>query len=173
MNRWKRFLIWIALIVLAFLLIGWRYIGQYGISHGDTYEVNANITDSKVLIAWQKSVYKEMLTMELVSYLEERDVNVNLMDIKKLKKSMLNEYDAIIIMHTWQMWRPPRAVRKFVRQARSSDKIWVISTSNGADLMLDNVDGITSASDINDAQEDIDQTITWLNKILSLETVSN
>ena len=173
MSRWKRYLIWIALVLLAFLLIGWSRGDIPIVIKENVHKVELQSAEKKVLFAWQKTVYKEMIALEVTNYLEDKDVQVDVVELEKLNKTMLQEYDAIIIMHSWEVWRPPRVVRRFVKSTENSKKIFMVSTSGGGDLILKNVDGITSASDINNAQNDIDETIFWLNKILSLETATN
>lgn len=105
----------------------------------------------RVLIATQATPYKEAVTAGLTEHLKGKSVVVEVIDITDLDKVEPAKWQAIVLMHTWEMERPPAAVQDFVDRLPSREKLVVHTTSAEGDIKLEGVDAISGASNVVDA----------------------
>jgi len=105
----------------------------------------------RVLIATQATPYKEAVTAGLVEYLKSKSIVVEVIDVTELDKVEPAKWQAIVLMHTWEMERPPAAVQDFVDRLPSREKLVVHTTSAEGNMKLDGVDAISGASNVVDA----------------------
>jgi hypothetical protein len=105
----------------------------------------------RVLIATQATPYKEAVSAGLTDYLKGKSIVVEVIDVTELDKVEPAKWQAIVLMHTWEMERPPAAVQDFVDRLPSREKLVVHTTSAEGNIKLDGVDAISGASNIVDA----------------------
>lgn len=156
-----------ALLLVAIIAFGWWYNWRYSMDIVTPYEVNSKQSSQRLLIATQGSPYKTAVTSGIVDTLANQDVYIQIVDATQLG-SISTTYDAYLLIHTWEVWKPPIEVTIFVDHLPKDTPLFVIGTSGGGDLQLEDVDGITSASQLSHASQDINQVVAWLQGTLGL-----
>lgn len=155
----------IFLIILTIFSI-W-YKEKYSMGIVESYTINAIDSDDSVLIATQGSEFKDELTLKLIEHLGSTNTFIKVVDVTNLMEEKVEGYDAVIIMHSWEMWSTPSEVRSFLNTVGEKDKIYCIGTSGSGDLELEGVDGISSASEIINIDYILKKTLLWLESIQS------
>lgn len=133
-----------------------------------SYQVNDEQSTYSILFVTQKSEYKDKVTRRITDGLKGMDVYVKVIDQTKFTDILLENYDAFIFLHAWEMWKAPNNIQEFITLDNVQQKTFVVSTSGGGDLFHKGIDGITSASIILDSDSDADKAIAWTKKLLSL-----
>jgi len=67
--------------------------------------------DQRVLIATQRSEFKEAVVSRVVEDLEKDLCYVKVIDLKQLKIDSATDYDAIVVVNTCKAWRLTGALR--------------------------------------------------------------
>jgi hypothetical protein len=152
----------IALLVLLAMFSIW-YMGTYSMGVVTGYEVNSPSSNKHLLIVTQQSTYKDSLTAGIISALHDQPVYIKVIDLTTAVTYQIErEIDACILMHTWEMSRAPGMVHAFRDSLDPEVPLLVISTSgNGGEMLDDVVDGISSASEIYNAERDIQRAVIW------------
>jgi len=145
-GRWQKVWLAIATLVLASIAFAGWYRIRYSMGVARAFEVNDPRAAQRVLIATQGSEFKDALVVELVAHLEAREAYVRVVDISALPGVEPGEWQAIVILHTWEIGKPPAEVKNFVARTRDSGKLVVLTTSGAGDFRLDGIDAISSAS---------------------------
>ena len=103
---------------------------------------------NKVLIATQRSEFKEAVVSRIVEDLRKDLHYVKVIDLKVLKDEPAREYDAIVVVNTCKAWRMSRGASSFVKSFEEKEKVVLLTTAGGGDWMPKSVgvDAITSAS---------------------------
>jgi len=159
-------LIAIALLVIFSFWYKWKY--SMGVKDGFT--VNKPTIENKLLLATQQSEYKDKVTQLVADHFIGKDIYISVIDVTQLNQSLINDYQAFVIIHTYEMWNPPKQVVSFLQSEDIKNKVFTVSTSGDGNLIPENVDGITSASIILDAEKDANKVIEWINDQFTLET---
>ena len=146
---WKKILIVSGSIILSFILFIFWYSVTYSMDKVSSKEFNDSSLSDKVLIATQGSTYKNEVVDEVVNQLDQ---------------AREEEWNAIVILHTWENWKPELNSAKFVDRSRDRSKLFVISTSGSGDYHLKGVDGITSASDLSSVSNDAEKIVDFVEK---------
>ena len=149
-GRWRKVLLAIATLVAASIAFAGWYRVHYSMGVARSFEVNEPNSAQRVLVATQGSEFKDALVVALVAHLEARKCHVKVIDIAALPAANPGEWQAIVILHTWEMRKPPAQVKAFVDRARGSGKLVVLTTSGAGDFMMEGVDAISSASVMTD-----------------------
>jgi hypothetical protein len=110
------------------------------------FEVNRPEAKEHVLIATQGSAFKDAVVHGVVSQLERRSAYVKVIDIASLKDVREGDWNAIVVLHTWEMDKPPAAAKTFIDRVQARDRLVVLTTSGDGDKHIEGVDAITSAS---------------------------
>ena len=155
----------IALLLIAGVALLLRTASTYSMKTAREYEINARTASKKVLIATQGSDYKDAVVSGIVEFLKAEAVHLKVIDISSLSDSPM-EWDAIIILHTWEFSRPPAAVEQFLQSYGAPDEVIVVTTSTYGNEKIENVDGITSASRIEDVTTDVQAITARLEEII-------
>ncbi|NER19016.1 hypothetical protein [Spongiivirga citrea] len=150
------------IVVLLFFLSAFCF-------HSRAQEI-ANIVENKkpykVLLSKQDSDFKNEVVEELE--LNFDDVNFKVTELSALKDLNVNNWDAIVILHSWEFLNPPRSVKRFIRANTSiKNKIIVLTTSSDGDSKMDEVDAITGESVLVDAYEYAYLITQRLNKVFA------
>jgi len=152
---------------IAFLALiaafGFWYLGTYSMGVAVPYEVNEPSSEKHLLIVTQQSIYKDNVTAGIVKALRNKPVYIKVIDLTSAAIYQTDrEVDACILMHTWEMARPPRMVHAFRDSLGKEVPLMVITTSgNGEEMLDDEIDGISSASEIFNTERDIREAARW------------
>ncbi len=136
----------IALVIVVFLAFMIWYKIHYSMTVALPFEVNESSRRDHVLVATQGSEFKDALVRQLVDGLRPDSVYIKVMDVSSLPEVNESDWTVIVIIHTWEMGKPPEAVKTFVDRIANRGKLVVMTTSGDGGYKLPGVDGISSAS---------------------------
>jgi hypothetical protein len=104
--------------------------------------------DQRVLIATQRSEFKEAVVSRILEDLRKDLCYVKVIDLRGLKDEPTAEYDAVIVVNTCKAWSLSRGASRFVKDFEDKEKVVLLTTAGGGDWMPKSagVDAITSAS---------------------------
>jgi hypothetical protein len=123
-----------------------------------------------LLIATQESNFKHKVTAGVVDYYKADSLFIQVVDISSLDTTNVKKYNAVFIIHTWETWNPPIAVKNFInRTKKDTQKMVVFTTSGDGKYKMEGVDAITGESKLVDVLFYIDKITSKLNLILKLE----
>lgn len=153
----KRFLkiVIISLVLIFGFLIWYKY--TYSMDIIAERQINESSASKKILIASQGSEYKNALVDALIENLTEEDVFIQVIDVTTINTIEPAEWDLLIILHTFEIWKPQKDAAQFLANHYDKSKMIVLATSGSGDLAIDGIDGITGASllDEVDAKKEI------------------
>jgi hypothetical protein len=147
MSRKKRLIvILLALIVALFLLATW-YQYTYSMDETAGFEIHSVEHNKKLLIATQGSEFKDSLTRNVINHFKNDSLYIKVIDVSSLNEIAPEDYKAILLIHTWENWKPPIAVKKFIDNAENfRSRIVVITTSGEGSYKMEGLDAITGES---------------------------
>lgn len=140
------------LMMLTVLVLGgfgiW-YNLTYSMKKADGYEVNqAEEEGKKILIATQGSKYKNRLTSALVAELKDENNFIKIIDVYDFSSINVEDWDVIVVLHTWEIWKPPVPVKDFISKIDNKTQLVVHTTSGDGEYKYPGVDAISGASEI-------------------------
>jgi len=154
---WRKMLIALVALIVASVAVAAWYKAHYSMAEAQALDVAGAPDAKKVLIATQSSAYKDAITARLVEHLQGRAATIKVIDISGLAQVQCENWNAIVLMHTWEIGKPPAAVPAFIDRLCDRTKLVVLTTSGQGNLKMPGIDAVTSASamlDVNaDAQE--------------------
>lgn len=112
------------------------------------YSINSDTGNPRVLIATQKSEYKDSVMDEISRHYKGGDIYISVIDVAQLSGVQPAEWDKIVIFSAIKVYQFHPAVVKFLdRQSGSySGRIFMYNTSEGSNMRYGDVDAVTSAS---------------------------
>lgn len=155
-----------AFMILFFLFLIW-YQATYSMDKLESYEVNDSSLPNKVLIVAQGSEYKKDLVKGITKSFKKGSVYFKVEDVEYLPKVKPDDWDAIIVIHVWEKWEPEVNSAQFLNKFYDDSKMYVVTTSGSGEEHMEGIDGITSASNLDDLPKDIRTVADWLKGILS------
>lgn len=170
MKTWKkRLLLALVALPIAFLAFATWYRVHYAMDPAKPYEVNVNRPEVRehVLIATQGSAFKDAVVRGVVDRLEKRPTYVKVVDVSALRDVREEEWNVVVVLHTWEMSKPPVSVQTFLDRAKAKDKLVVLATSGEGDQHVQGVDTVTSASDLAKAPARADELLSRIERILA------
>ena len=103
-------------VVLLLFMFGIWYKYQYSMDYASTKEINNPAEYSThVLIATQGSDFKDAVLERLLGELTVMESYIKGIDVSLLDDIQYEDWDAICIMHTWEQWRAPKSVERFIK----------------------------------------------------------
>lgn len=129
-------------------------------------EVAGSATGPRVLIATQGSDFKNALTAGVLDHLKRRSAFVKVIDVTELDGIHEADWNAIVLVHTWEMGKPPRQVKAFVGRMGGRDKLVVLTTSGAGSFKLEGVDAISAASHLDDVTMRVRELASRIDAIL-------
>lgn len=163
----KILIVFLSLILLFFAFATW-YKYQYSMEQVNSYEVNSFSFTKKLLIATQGSDFKNKLTEEVVDHYRSDSVYIKVIDVSSLENMDLEDYNGILIIHTWEYSKPPSLIQSFMDNGKyNSKKMIVFTTSGEGSYKMDNVDAITGASKMENTGIHVNKIVTRLNPIIN------
>ncbi|MFD2564393.1 hypothetical protein [Aquimarina rubra] len=167
MGRSGKIIVIILSVVVIFFLSATWYKYEYSMEEAKAFELNDPTLDQKLLIATQGSEFKDAITNGLVHHYKSDAIFIKVIDISSLEQINPENYTAVVLIHTWENWKPPYAVRLFIeRTSEYKDKIIVLTTSGEGTYQMKEVDAITGESNLEEAPVFINKVIDKLNKKL-------
>jgi len=164
----KRYLGFAGILVLAFgLFMAW-YKYQYSMDEATPNEIhNPAEYSTHVLIATQSSPFKDAVLDRVISELENLEYYIKVIDVNDLNTVNAMDWNAICLIHTWEMWKAPKAVDSFITKSSTKDNIVVLTTSGSGQGMLEGVDGMTSASELITVESVSNQLVKQIKLVIS------
>jgi len=156
----------VGLILIIFAFLSW-YKYQYSMDIIESYSVNDPSSQHHVLIATQGSPFKNALTEALVNDLKNEDVFLQIVDVTGLSEINESEWAAIVVIHTWEYFKPHPQAKQFANSVKDQSKLIVVTTSGEGKERLKNVDGISSASNMDDVKSLSEKVAKRLKYILN------
>jgi len=136
-----------------------------------TSTIGAIDSKNKLLIATQKSEFKEAIVSKVVKGFEENNIFIEVIDLANLSNKLTEDYKAIIILNDYKFFQINRQAKKFLKNLNDYDrkKIVLLTTAGSPKLMIKSseVDAISSASKISNTDTISDKIIQKVNNILS------
>ena len=164
---WKKIIIGIAVLLLAFLLFATWYKFHYSMDVAESFEVNAPDLEHRVLIATQGSKFKDAVVTGLVDHLRQRQIHIKVIDVSGLPQVNEDEWNAVVLIHTWEYGKPQVDAKAYIERARDLNKLVVLTTSGRGDFKMEEVHTITSASAMSDVPGIIARINTRLDSIFN------
>jgi hypothetical protein len=156
----------LAMVLLFGVFLVW-YQWRYAMKTATSYEVNTPSEDRKLLIATQGSAFKNTIVQGLVDYYRQDSIFIKIIDVTDLSKIHPEDFSALVIIHTWENWKPPAAVKSFVQENEAQkNKMVIFTTSGEGNYKMENVDAITGESILEDAPLVVDKIINKLKPLL-------
>lgn len=160
----------LSLTVVLFVFMMW-YQNRYSMDIIEEFEVNSPSENSKLLIATQGSEFKNTITTAIVDYYKTEPIYIKVLDISSLADVNPANYDALLIVHTWEMWKPPSTIQTFMdRTVDERNKMIVLTTSGEGNYKMEGIDAFTGESKLDKTPMYVGNIIKKLNPLLSLES---
>lgn len=156
------------ILVIAISVFAVWYKYRYSMNPAKSFEINKVEGYSTLLIATQGSEYKDLVIGGVIRTLKNSSVYIKVIDVHQLSEVDFNNWDCILISHTWEMGVPPKSVSVFIESNINNNKIITLSTSGEGTNKIEGVDGISSASVLNSANNDVSELSKRIKKILGL-----
>jgi hypothetical protein len=136
-----------------------------------TSTIGAIDRKNKLLIATQKSEFKEAIVSKVVKGFEENNIFIEVIDLANLSDKLIEDYKAIVILNDYKFFQINRNTKKFLKNVNDYErrKIVLLTTAGSPKLMIKSseVDAISSASKISNTDTISDKIIQKVNTILS------
>jgi hypothetical protein len=145
-RSWRRVLLVVALTLVALVASAGWYLVRNSMSVARAFEVNDPRAATRVLVATQGSAFKDAVVAGVVGQLQTRGAYVKVIDLSSLSTVREDEWNAIVMVHTWEMGQAPAEVKRFAAAVRERRKLVGFATSGRGDFRLEGVDVISSAS---------------------------
>jgi hypothetical protein len=133
-----------------------------------TFTVTEPQAKHKLLIATQGSDYKNAVLEGLIAAAKTRQMTLEVIDVSSLSTVNIEDWSAIVIIHTWENWQPQVNAIEFAQRHPNTDKIVFLSTSGQGNLKIPKVDAITSASLLTDVTKDVAEIVHRIDAVLML-----
>ncbi|HSO36437.1 MAG TPA: hypothetical protein VLT33_28120 [Labilithrix sp.] len=170
MKTWKKVALAIAAAPLAFLAFATWYALHFAMDTAKPFEVNRTDARERVLIATQGSAFKDEVVRGVVDRLGRRPAYVKVIDVASLSDVREADWNAVVVLHTWEMSKPPAAVKTFIDRAQARDRLVVLATSGEGNQHIAGVDTITAASVMATAPAKADRIAIQVEKILAAQS---
>lgn len=162
----KKILIAVLAVFGAALVFMTWYRLHYSMEVAPAFEVAGVPAGAKVLIATQGSAFKDAVTAGLVEHLRGRSTYVKAIDVSGLDRIQPDDWDVIVVIHTWEMRQPPAEVQALANRMQSKDKVVVLTTSGAGTFKLAGVDAISAASQMADVPARVQEMVVRIDAIL-------
>ena len=170
MKTWKKIVLAIAAVPFAFLAFATWYRMHFSMDPAQPFEVNRPDAREHVLIATQGSAFKNAVVRGVVDRLGKRPAYVKVIDVASLSDVREADWNTIVVLHTWEMSKPPEIVKAFVDRAEATGRLVVFATSGKGDQHILGIDTITSASVMDKAPAEADLILTRVEKVLAAQS---
>ncbi len=171
MTPWKNTLVVVAVVIAALLAFTVGYWAHHSMRPARGFAVNTRDTaHSTVLIATQGSVFKDSIVGAVLAHLKPLAVYVKVVDVSALPQVHEADWDAIVVIHTWEMNKPQPDAQRFVSRVQDLRKVVVLSTSGKGTFKIDGVDAISSASKMIDVPKRVAEINARVDALLNQQS---
>ena len=126
---------------------------------------------NKLLIATQKSEFKEAIVSKVVKAFEGNNIFIEVIDVINLPNTQTNDYEAIVILSEYKFFQINQNVEKFLKSIDDSEKKKIVLLTTGGSPHLieegSEIDAISSASKMANTGTISNSIIQKVNGILS------
>lgn len=163
----KRILFIFLALMIAFFAVALWYKYEYAMEISEEYAINNQELELKLLIATQGSEFKDAVVGKIINEYKIDSVFIKVIDVSSLPKIIAQDYTAIVLIHTWENWQPPKAIEDFVNDTMvDKNKLIVLTTSGEGSYKMDEVDAITGESKLENVTSFADIIIKRLESLL-------
>lgn len=155
----------VAVIVVAGALVWFR--AEYSMAPAKAFTVNDPASPQRVLIATQGSAFKDAVVQGVVEKLKQRPIHIQVIDVSGLGAIDEREWNAIVVLHTFELSQPQPDAAAFVARAKTSRKLVVLGTSGEGTFKIEGVDALTSASKLVDVPARVAEISARVDAVLS------
>jgi menaquinone-dependent protoporphyrinogen IX oxidase len=110
------------------------------------YSINPENSGTRILIAVQKSPFKDAVLDSVAAVCRGRDIHISVVDVDALPSADAASWNKIIIFSSIMMWKFYPAVENFLATLENTDKVLMYNTSDSTRMQYGNIDTISSAS---------------------------
>ena len=168
MKRWKKITLWtIGVLITLFIFFMVWYKQTYSMRIAGSYEVNDQTYQHHILIATQGSDFKDSVVRAVVNGLKLKRMYIKVIDISALHQIIEEEWNVLIVLHTWEYSEPPQEASDFVARVKDKSKLIVLCTSGAGNYKMEGVDGITSASQLSEVPLKVSEILRQVNDLLN------
>ena len=101
---------------------------------------------------------------------KSNSVSIDVIDVSTLSEIAPEDYDAILLIHTWEYGKPPESVQSFMdKNSDFKGKMVVMTTSGEGSEKMKNIDAISGESILKDSPVIVAKIIARLNPLLTTE----
>lgn len=166
MPIFKKLVIMIVLGILGLVLYALFFYNPCNYSHKNPNPNNKY----QLLIANEGSHFKDSVVSVLTQHYSSKPVNIKIIPLSALSQIEPKEYHAIVLLYSWYTWKPPPEVEGFVHKHHNClENIVSFSTSFYGNLKMKELDGITGASKMSDANGYAQKLIEKINPLLNID----
>lgn len=151
------------LLAVSAIFIVW-YNATYSMNEATSYSVNTPEMSKSLLILTQGSNYKDAVTKKVVDYFSARDVFIQVRDIGRIPEVDMGEWTVVVIMHTWEIGKPPAVVQELVDKGIDPMKFVFMTTSGDNESHIEGLDGVTGASVLDNVNTKSKEVIDRINQ---------
>lgn len=158
-------LVVLGLVLLSVLSLLW-YKAQYSMAIATAFDRGSPQATPRILIATQGSRFKDALVAGILDRLTSSAPYIKVIDVSALPGVQEDAWNAIVIVHTWENWRPQADAKAFFDTARDRSKLIVVSTSGSGREKMPGVDAVSAASVMDDVPKLVGEVLARLDSIL-------
>jgi len=141
--------------VIVFLMaFAFWYKITYSMEIAEKQVVNSPNIETKILIATQGSDFKNAVVTDIINFFKNDTVHLNTIDVSKLQQIEPKDYDAIVILHTWEYGKAPEPVKRFITENMGIKEKMIVFASSGAGTnKIEGIDALAGESIIENTNE--------------------
>lgn len=168
MKRWKKIILVLLIIIGLLLVLAVWYKNKFSMDMVSERTINRPELNNSLVIATQGSAFKDSVTSGIIKHFEPDSIFIRIIDVSGLPKINLEDYDAMLLIHTWENWKPPIVVDSFMVKLKKElkGKIVVLTTSGEGSFKMENVDAITGESILENVPSFTEKIISELDPLL-------
>lgn len=131
------------------------------------YTVNETQFNKKLLIATQGSDFKNQVTRAIVDHYKADSVYIQVIAIEELEDVDPKDFDALVVIHTWEYGKPPPAVKEFINGSKPfNNKLVMLTTSGAGTYKMEAIDAIAGESILDEVSVFVDKVVGRLSPLL-------
>ena len=158
----KKVLVGILIAIVLISAFGYWYKLSFSMDEATKFTRGHATASQRLLFAYQGSPYKYALIEGITNHFASDDFYLVGMDVSGLNDVDPKDWTAVLICHTWEMWQPPKSVKSFTEKYPEANNVVYFTTSGDGNYKLNGIDAITSASDLNVLEKDINSAVIKL-----------
>ncbi|GAB4377664.1 MAG: hypothetical protein Kow0075_06580 [Salibacteraceae bacterium] len=143
----------------------------YSMGHATEFVIGGSRSPHRLLIAYQGSEFKRKVVEYVTDMFSDNNITITGMDLSSLPLINPSNWDAILILSTWEFGRAPKPVREFFTKNQKTERVVVYTTSFTGDASPAGVDALTGASVVEEYETEAIRISKRLKSYLSDSTM--